>query len=33
MEAVEAHRIVAVKIFEGTNTAKYFSESGGQGMV
>jgi hypothetical protein len=28
MEAVDAHAITTVKIFEGTNTAKYFSSSG-----
>lgn len=33
MEAVDAHAIAAVKVLEGTNTAKYISSSGGQGMV
>lgn len=29
MEEVDAHAITAVKVMEGTNTAKYFSSSGG----
>ena len=33
MESVSNHEIAAVKVFEGTNTAKYFSAGGGEGMV
>ena len=29
MEAVDAHTIAAVKVIEGTNSAKYISSSGG----